>query len=62
MFFRLLTFLPMLNKFFLTCKSPQRHSRVNGDLIDSRVDRDIPTIPLTVYQQLKVRYIYPTAT
>lgn len=31
----------------------QRHSRVNGDLIDSRVDRDIPTIPLTVYQQLK---------
>lgn len=31
----------------------QRPSRVNGDMIHSQVDRNIPTIPLTVYQQLK---------
>lgn len=30
-----------------------QHSQVNEDLLDAQVD--IPTIPLTVYQQLKVQ-------
>ncbi len=33
-----------------------QHSQVNGDLLDAQVD--IPTIPLTVYQQLKVVTIF----
>ncbi|XP_078375159.1 uncharacterized protein LOC144658572 isoform X3 [Oculina patagonica] len=34
-----------------TLKEQLQHSQVNGDLLDAQVD--IPTIPLTVYQQLK---------
>ena len=38
----------------LICWFFHQHSQVNGDVLDAQ--GNMPTIPLTVYQQLKVRY------